>query len=228
MNDSLICSEKLIINNKLRDLIYYNELDNNSLNNFINLPTSNYSLKQIEKLKTKIEQRNNDIKELNTRLELLLEGKLNDELKKKVEENKQIINEKSKETKKKKDLKRKEKEEDSKLSKEYYEKHKKSDRIQNTYIIKRYYNYFKKSVETLPEWIKSDLEKMPCNKGYIWRGVHYYGVKNKDNSNNLSVTECKKGEKIIHVWTKDMYKMYSKKGRNKQILIKEEKRKIKV
>lgn len=39
----------------------------------------------------------------------------------------------------------------------------------------KHYSIFWKGIDTLPDYMKSNLASMPNNKGYIWRGIQFYG-----------------------------------------------------
>jgi hypothetical protein len=39
----------------------------------------------------------------------------------------------------------------------------------------------------LPEYIQANLQKMPNNKGYIWKGIWYFGHQPAERNNDLVV-----------------------------------------
>ena len=76
-----------------------------------------------------------------------------------------------------------------------------------------------------PEYLKKKLDKMPNNKGYIYKGIHFYGKLPPDNQ-NLCMFEkkfSKTRENIlrIHEWKNNKYTLYEKNGRDRKKKIKE-------
>ena len=76
-----------------------------------------------------------------------------------------------------------------------------------------------------PEYLKKKLDKMPNNKGYIYKGIHFYGKLPPDNQ-NLCMFEkkfSKTRENIlrIHEWKNNKYTLYEKIGRDRKKKIKE-------
>ena len=66
---------------------------------------------------------------------------------------------------------------------------------------KKYGIYYRKLLQaddTLPSYIRANLAEMPNNKGYIWRGVHYYGRKPPEKNEAVIMFEKYKGKLIIH------------------------------
>ena len=66
----------------------------------------------------------------------------------------------------------------------------------------RGYDYVLRVHKSLPQYIRAKLASMPNNKGYIWRGVHYYGEKNPENNGDNVMFENKKGVLHIHAWSR--------------------------
>ena len=69
--------------------------------------------------------------------------------------------------------------------------------------IKRYYRYFNKAVDTLPEYISNNLKSMPNNKGYIWRGTVFYGMKPIDSDTTILFEKKRGGVLLIHEYNPD-------------------------
>ena len=79
--------------------------------------------------------------------------------------------------------------------------------------------YFK-ILETIPSFITQNLKNMPCNKGYIWRGVYCYGGKKADSETMTTMFEkCKGGVLRIHETTKYEKRIYEKVGSDRKKLI---------
>ena len=77
------------------------------------------------------------------------------------------------------------------------------EKIDNSYI-----NYLK-IVESIPDYMTKTLEKMPNNKGIIWRGIRLYGKLPRKDS-NVYLDERKFGEMYIHEITKTHANLYRK------------------
>jgi hypothetical protein len=63
---------------------------------------------------------------------------------------------------------------------------------------------------------------MPNNKGYIWRGVQYYGHKDPEG-NNCVLFESKRGVLHIHEWSEDWlrYKLSVKENKkSREVIVK--------
>lgn len=85
----------------------------------------------------------------------------------------------------------------------YLQKLKNMDRIskkehnKHHYSIQNEYRKFERNSNATPPFIMRELNRMPNNHGYIWRGIHYYG-KLEETGGNIILTEPMKGYSIIH------------------------------
>lgn len=78
----------------------------------------------------------------------------------------------------------------------------------------------------LPEYIRKNLADMPNNRGYVYKGYWYFGVKPIEPGQPTIMVEKKgNGVMMIHEYTDREYKIYEKKGKNKNLISK--KRRIK-
>jgi len=75
------------------------------------------------------------------------------------------------------------------------------------------YRYFLKHVGYFPDYLKKNLEKMPCNRGYRFNGINFYGNLPDDNTGVTVLFEKKKKELFIHEYKGDVYTL------KKQIVI---------
>jgi hypothetical protein len=81
----------------------------------------------------------------------------------------------------------------------------------------REYQYLLKIDQSLPGHIRKNLESMPNNKGYIWRGVHYYGhlpVPSHENPDIWFMYEKYKNDLYIHETFYGKYKKVFRKLKN--------------
>lgn len=77
-------------------------------------------------------------------------------------------------------------------------------------------NQYKKFLsigDTLPEYIRNNLENLPNNRGYIWKNIWCFG-KRKSDCDVLYLTEPKKGFVYIHEIFFDKHMIYMKRGRD--------------
>lgn len=69
----------------------------------------------------------------------------------------------------------------------------------------RAYNYMEKMTGNMPDYMKKNLIRLPNNKGYIWRGIHFYGHRPAQGS---TTTLFEKN--LIHTWGHDGYTVTKK------------------
>jgi hypothetical protein len=65
---------------------------------------------------------------------------------------------------------------------------------------KRELDYFLKMDDSVPDYIQRNLNNMSNNRGYIWRGVHYYGhrqLSHQDDPATTYIQERRKGENYL-------------------------------
>ena len=80
------------------------------------------------------------------------------------------------------------------------------------------YRYFMKHVGYFPNYLKKKLEKMPCNRGYRFNGINFYGNLPDDNSGVTVLFEKKNKELFIHEYKGDVYTL------KKQIVVGKDRR----
>lgn len=217
--------EKTLINEEIRMNQKYNELDSASLARFRSVTADKYALTQTEKLTNNVKERTSLISDLETRLSLLETGELDSELLKTVKANTQLANQKHLEHVNAKKAEKKLKEEDAAMSKAYYNKERQGDRLDKSYYYNSSLRHFNKAEDTLPEWMRTDLEKMPNNEGIIWKNVYFFGLNPPNNNPYTQVTEYKKGLKIIQRWDSTWLSVYEKKGREREVMVSQTPRK---
>jgi hypothetical protein len=160
---------------------------------------------RIEKMKKDNDALEQELKELSDRQKKLASGELDQELSKLKRRETVIANKKTQEKRQKKLEELADKAKRSKISKEYWDKTLKAGREARykERSSKRGYDYVLRVHQSLPQYIRANLANMPNNKGYIWRGVHYYGLKDPEKDQHLVMFENKKGQLHIHEWSKD-------------------------
>lgn len=94
--------------------------------------------------------------------------------------------------------------------------------------MRREYDWLCRQDDRLPDYIRSNLQKMPNNKGYIWKGIHYYGLMPVEDNNKdlLIMFERPQGaqDMLIHEIKRGSYYKILQKSKNGQnVLISEKK-----
>jgi hypothetical protein len=227
-------SNKIISKEMLtRRLSYKNKLnlELKDAENFINkteesikrLRTSGYKKDYVEtqllKMQNTLEKYEDLIISITNKLEKLQRGELDDEINQEYVKNKIVQDEhmkkkhnekQEKETKKKDAINNAKKENNSKKH-EFQQPTKKE--------MENQFRYMSKVHQSLPYFMKQNLSKMPNNKGYIWKGVNYYG-KLPENPNEPRVLLEKKDDVLItHEYTGTEYRRFEKVGKEKQVLV---------
>ena len=88
-------------------------------------------------------------------------------------------------------------------------KHKKFQYTKEVFPDYAYQNYIK-IAETIPEYMLKMLEKLPNNKGIIWRTIRMYGNLPRTNNYAVHMDERKNGEMFIHETTPSHQNLYRK------------------
>ena len=80
------------------------------------------------------------------------------------------------------------------------------------------YNYMTKVNDSMPQHIRKKLENLPQNKGYIWRGVYYYGPLPCEKGRPTSLHEKTRERLLVHEWTDAEYRVFEKNGKYKKLI----------
>lgn len=82
------------------------------------------------------------------------------------------------------------------------------------------YRHFCSVVDTLPDYMKSNLKEMPGNKGYIWRGCWFFGaLPYKSNQPTIMFEKSKGGKMLIHEIDSGEKRVYEKMGKEQKRLV---------
>jgi hypothetical protein len=180
-----------------------------------------YIKKQMIILKKSIQDKTELLDKLNTdfiNVDIgLLDSEIDEEYKNTLDKANSV-----RQTKEKVDIiKKEEKKEKKKISNDYWQgiitasrSHKQIERDVN-YSQKHY----GKVIDSLPSYIQTNLDDMPNNKGYIWRGVHFYGRLPAQQGPSIMFEKHKGGILVIHEHTEKEYKRYEKQGKNRKELV---------
>ena len=188
-----------------------------------------YIQSQITKLKKSISDKEQEIERLKKDLAIVKDGGLDDEINKEYEKNDKRQKKLYKAKKEEKEEADREKREKKVVSKKYWDGIMKESRnhLQKEREIKYAYKYFNKIYDTLPEYIQRNLAEMPNNKGYIWRGVHFYGNLPECPGPRVMFEKKMGGMLVIHEYTEKEYRRYEKYGKDRKKLVHKEIRRIK-
>ena len=205
------------------------------LNSFVNtcnstigrLKTMNsedkYVIVQLEKNNKNLQKYTDQIESLDKRLEDLHNGLLDEELRNNIKQETLKASIKGRQTLKEKYEKNKVSEEDEKKSKDFHEMTRKSDKQDKKWFYKSASEHFFRT--NPPEWMSKELKNMPCNEGYIFKNIYFYGEKPK-RGDTYTFYENFKGYKHIHVWDKTHEYIYKQINRQQKTLIQSNLRKI--
>lgn len=93
------------------------------------------------------------------------------------------------------------------------------------YHMKKQWEWLCKQDQHLPDYIRTNLEKMPNNKGYIWKGIWYFGHQPEEDSSTLIMFEKQgNGDMLVHeIKTNAYHKIFSR-GKNGQNTLVSEKK----
>lgn len=220
--------ERNKINFEIKELSGYNDTDESKLTRFKGMNADDlYVETQMEKISKNIIERTDKIRTLTDRLYMLDNGELDSELKKIIDTNTFLSKTKGDDTKKRKKEEKASREEDVKLSKKYYNETRKHDRESKGWVYKSATKHFFRACDSIPEYMKINLKKMPSNTGFVWKSVYCWGERNPDSKTDYTMTENRKGFKIITKWNNTHVRVYEKKGRENMVLISENLRKRK-
>ena len=177
-----------------------------------------YVMNQITKLKNSIEEKNELLLKLNEDVKNVLTGCLDEDIEKEYKISEIKIKQQRSVRDKQLEEKNNDKKETIKISQKYWQSVLNENRSQKQN--ERDYNYgkkyFYKVLDTLPSYIIKNLSEMPNNKGYIWRGIHFYGDLPEEKGPRV-MFEKKSGG--IYEHTNDDYKIYEKDGKNRKQLV---------
>ena len=106
------------------------------------------------------------------------------------------------------------------VQEKFYGKNRDQDPRQINRDHKYFYKIFNKIGESLPEYMRKNLDTMPNNKGYIWRGCHFYGYLQEERNQPVILFEPKnRGLMWIHEIDSYEHRIYEKHNKDKKKLL---------
>ena len=204
-------SEKNNINNRNRELGSFITRKQKTIHRMKQGDVTEFIAKKIRKLQDEIDNHNNEITNNETRIENLERGNLDEELLAEFTETKKIQEEKASKKREKKAAVEAYKKEKKAISQQYYQEEREYGRNQRRkgWEMKKSEKYFFNVVDSLPDYMKKNLKNMPANKGYVWRGVYFYGELPYVEGQVRQMYEKSKGQLYIHEFSDDgWYRKY--------------------
>jgi len=93
------------------------------------------------------------------------------------------------------------------------------------YQMRKEWDWLCKQDIKLPDYIRTNLSKMPNNKGYIWKGIWYFGHKPNENNNNLLIMferPLGSNDMLIHeIKRNEYYRILKKDHTGRNVIISE-------
>jgi hypothetical protein len=210
------------LNNEIREIENFISRNENTIENLKNSNLGiDYVKRRILKIKVLIDDKKNKLEEKREELKGIYKGLSNDKI---LEEHKNndIKNKQIKLNHKKQKLSiKKDKIEKKEVIDKYYKNVIRDSRY-NRQKIKDYkygYKYFNKVSDQLPDYMRKNLKEMPNNKGYIWRGVYFFGELPDKEGPCIMFEKMSGNILVIHEWTDTEYKKYEKKGKERKKLV---------
>jgi hypothetical protein len=216
--EQLRITERNIVRNDIKQIESIIKRNKETIDRLKSQEKSDYNTKQIEKIKNVMKDSEQKLSILEERLEDISSGKLDDELSTKINNtNTNLLNKQQvAETKNKLKQETKKKEEKINLDIEY--KNRRREGVTD-YTLQKETDKFIRDCEMIPDYILQNLEEMPNNKGYIWKGIMCYGKKPAESNTIIMFEKCKGGILKIYETTRTTYTLYEKVGKNQKQLV---------
>jgi len=203
--------------------------DKNILQNVTKMGlTDSVVAQQREILLKAIERRDTELEELQIQTANIMEGKLDQELtdtyqkeREKIQAHTKTVGKRKKETRQ-----FEEKKKEAMFGKEQSDsRDERNTRKDAGY----YYKVYCRIDETLPDYIRKNLADMPGNKGYIWRGCWYFGLKRPEHNQPIILFEKLQGGVLrIHEVDQTEIRIYEKNGKERKKLVQTTQRRVRM
>lgn len=117
------------------------------------------------------------------------------------------------------------KQERESVKQNYYDRLNSGKRAPSQYEIANSYKYVNRVTDTLPNYMATNLAEMPNNKGYIWRGIYFFGHQEAVAGEPTIIFEKMRGGVLrIHEYTATEYRLYEKVKKDRRKLINRKRR----
>jgi hypothetical protein len=176
-----------------------------------------YKETQIQTNEDVISKCTNEIDTIEQRLRSLEKGELDDEIQREIDKNMKIVEKKQEITRRKEEEKAKQDLLHKKEADQFNEKNRSLDyqKRQLKFEMQKAYERF--CTADIPPYITENLKSMPCNKGYIWKNVWYFGEKphafdRYGKAEPVVMFERQRDTMFIHEITENEHYTYKKVG----------------
>lgn len=218
MNNEIRISERNKIKTQISDIEKYIVRHKATIDRLKSQDSSEFNRNQIKNLNDKISDYDKTLIELNQRYTDIGLGKLDEDLLKQCKDTNTVIQQKREVNDKKINDKQNDKINDEIRLQKYYADNKKN-RTESQYSIVKETDKFIKNNDIFPDYILKNLKDMPCNKGYIWRGIWAMGEK-PSKGHDIVMFEKLKGGLLRIIEIDSQYKtIYEKVGKNPKVFI---------
>lgn len=208
--------EKTRINSRIRDISLFIKHNQETMVRYKHQDGNKEFVKiQTEKITEKISVLNVELSGLHVRLEDLDAGVLDQELEDQVKKTMLKIHNQDQETKKKKkSLEPVPTQKPPVKPRFFYNKNPSENPAE------KWYQKYISICDSIPDYITKNLETMPSNKGYVWKGCWCFGQKPPEKGEPILLFEKYRGDRlIIHEITSTDYNVYHKQGKDRKILV---------
>ena len=95
-----------------------------------------------------------------------------------------------------------------------------NDKKDKEYFYRSSLNHFNNNgFDSLPPYLKADLNRQTNNEGIIFKGIYFFGTKSCNKiSDKSKFIEFKKGCQIIHTWDSKEYVISVKEGKHQPVI----------
>lgn len=214
--------EKNILNNKIREINSFIERNDATKKRLNSQKVTIFETKQMEKLDIKNSEYAVELEKLTQRIKNIDLGICDSEMKDGMDEERERIN-KTNEKMKSKHIQKKEKDiEDKKMVKKSFQLtgFSRESNDNNEWFMNKQLERFYSICNGIPPRILGKLKEMPNNKGYIWKGIYFYGEQPAEVGKPVVMFETLyNGTLRIHETTESFTIIFEKQGKNRKELV---------
>jgi hypothetical protein len=195
-------------------------LNKNSINSLSKNMTE-FNSNKIKSIKQKNVELSSKIDLLNEDINKLNRGDFDEELSNEIKKNLEESKNKELSSQKKKKILQDDKDEMKSQLQKHYDVENKINRSSRWLEkdMQKAYDIFCKNNASIPDYILNNLEKMPSNKGYIWKNIWCFGRLPEEKNKPVVMFDNKGGGvTMIHECFSDFIYVYQKSGNKKELV----------
>ena len=216
--EQLRIAERNVVRNDIKQIESIIKRNKETIDRLKSQDKSDFNIKQIDKIKLSLKDNEQKLLLLEERLDDISSGKLDNEITKKITSTNNNLLNKQQVAENKNKLKQENKKKEEKIHLDIEYRNRKREGVTD-YTIQKETDKFIRDCENIPDYISQNLDEMPNNKGYIWKGIMCFG-RNRPESNSIIMFEkCKGGILKIYETSRSTYTLYEKVGKNQKQLI---------